>query len=478
MSNSPSKRFTVLQPRTADRPSTEKEACWEICNSLFSNPRESLLLLQSIKWKTNPGSLNYPQMSPSFVFSLDGAQNGTDLETKTNEELKYMINRMRDEISYLRSFSGSTVTVKKEQQNRSNNGQLPFPASLKSELDNEKDEDETAKVALPTRNNKNNLLSGVVYALTLGSVNIAGEATPPPTISSNPQDVKSIPVPADVVVVPLIARVTTAVESEPRLAQTNSTSEATTVVHTSTPPRTPTQLIGVSKPKTPIGPNNNITDTSDHDVNISYIGTQRIVKRQEPGIPTAITTPTAVPFNAAGAVLSTEGSTRTQPPDHKRAAAETMNLTQLTQAMKTALSLSSKLSVTETVSSACSLLKIAPVGNVKADAVSCYLALPDTTPSTKQVASSSSFAPKIDEHVSSNPLVPKIDEPVSTTADIAAATAKNLVGKVRSFYRLHNPDKTDKEIADIMKYYDGKESELIRKLEKKYNTIFDWKSGK
>ena len=139
-----------------------------------------------------------------------------------------------------------------------------------------------------------------------------------------------------------------------------------------------------------------------------------------------------------------------------------MSLTQLTGAMKNSLGLSPSLSVTETVSNACAKLKIAPTGNVKNDAVSCYLALPPT-------------------NTASNPSVPAAAAASTTTtttlsrpsAAVPAAPAGNdLVSRVRSFYQKHNPEKGEDEIAGILRFYVGRETELIRKLEKKYSAAF------
>ena len=130
--------------------------------------------------------------------------------------------------------------------------------------------------------------------------------------------------------------------------------------------------------------------------------------------------------------------------------------------MKNSLGLSPSLSVTETVSNACAKLRIAPTGNVKNDAVSCYLALPPT-------------------NTASNPSVPAAAASTTTTtttlsrpsAAVPAAPAGNdLVSRVRSFYKKHNPEKGEDEIAGILRFYVGRETELIRKLEKKYSAAF------
>ena len=134
--------------------------------------------------------------------------------------------------------------------------------------------------------------------------------------------------------------------------------------------------------------------------------------------------------------------------------------------MKNSLGLSPSLSVTETVSNACAKLKIAPTGNVKNDAVSCYLALPPTNtasnPSVPAAAAASTTTTTTTTTTLSRP-----------SAAVPAAPAGNdLVSRVRSFYQKHNPEKGEDEIAGILRFYVGRETELIRKLEKKYSAAF------
>ena len=139
-----------------------------------------------------------------------------------------------------------------------------------------------------------------------------------------------------------------------------------------------------------------------------------------------------------------------------------MSLTQLTGAMKNSLGLSPSLSVTETVSNACAKLRIAPTGNVKNDAVSCYLALPPTNTASNPSVPAAAASPTTTTTTLSRP-----------SAAVPAAPAGNdLVSRVRSFYKKHNPEKGEDEIAGILRFYVGRETELIRKLEKKYSAAF------
>jgi len=226
--------------------------------------------------------------------------------------------------------------------------------------------------------------------------------------------------------------------------------------------------------------------SADHGVDISFVGSQRIVRRQDGPSPTAASSSSAATSSSkdknkdkscAGGSVSGKATARVEslassnpsprsststaaaaaaaaPVSATRRAAEAMSLTMLTGAMKSALGLSPQLTVTETVSNACAELGVAPSGNVKADAVSCFLALP----AEKDMS-----------------VTPRDLRPVSGAGPGAEAgpVDASLVARVRAFYQRHNPDKTESEIDGILQYYAGREKELIRKLEAKYSTTFE-----
>ena len=378
-------------------------------------------------------------------------------------ELKALVRQLRQEVRRLRDdASGSTVTVKKGEgaPREQFPSSLPEKLALASDLESERDEEERGGGG-----GGKNLISGLVYTLTLGNVNIdqpkpsaAAPAAAPAVMAPPPQAApKALPV-----------RVSQAASAKPSTPGASAEAAA-------------------------------FPDTSDRAVGISYIGSQRIVTRNQdastsssgsvaPAEPVvvpisapvkAIPPPTAADVPAVSAPVSApKPAAATAPlsvpkpipaptsapapaPAAGRKAADGMSLTQLTGAMKTSLGLSPALSVTETVSNACAKLRIAPTGNVKNDAVSCYLALPptNTAPATAApavVAASTAASIK-----------------TTTTAPPAAAPAGNdLVSRVRNFYQTHNPDKGDDEIAGILRFYVGRETELIRKLEKKYGATF------
>ena len=149
------------------------------------------------------------------------------------------------------------------------------------------------------------------------------------------------------------------------------------------------------------------------------------------------------------------------------------SLTQIAATLRSSLGLSPRLSVSETLSAACAELGITPQGSVRADAIACIQALP------KSAAPRSTAGPV---PAPASPVPPAVSVPVPAPAVGTAslldalpesATNTGLIKKLEAFYHRHNPDKTPAEIADIVLHYEGKEKELVRKLEKKYNTTFE-----
>ena len=492
MSVSPSKRFTVLQPRTADRPGGsggDKDACWDLLCGMFSDPKHALCQLNAIKWRGDSASESSSRSRSLFLLSPDAAL-ASDLEQLQADELRMLVKSLREEVKNLRASSGSTVTVKKDPGEGGVRGRADssFPASLpeklalNSELDSEAAHSESvaAQAAAPAagraRGSKANLISGLVSTITMGMVDMAAQSPAPSTSSAQPQP-------------------------------GGSPSRPSAVAVAATTPKTNASSSASSSPNPAPSPASAMV-SSDHGVDISYIGSQRLVRRLPDAAaggvdkdkdnnkgkdqekdkeavtsssssksaapnPPALSRSTSASASSASASPAVAVATAAEP-ERRRATttvakpttssssnsasptqriAEGMTLTTLVMALRAALSLNQELSVSEAVSAACSALGVVPTGVAKTDAVACFLALPDEMAAHSSARSTARAIP--------------------AAASAAKLDAADLSERVQAFYTKHNPDKTAAEITDILQHYQGREKELVRKLEKKYNCIFE-----